>query len=192
MTPEAPALDANAHGEAVSRSQTSSKSKASFRLYFFTFLSVVACGLALANVAMAASPSGEDQYIEQAPNGAGDTSQHSTDAVDLNNDGVITNAEVRKAAEKQAKKRKSERPVADDEGSTGATGAATSGTTPTPPAAQSVATSAKIGPLSRKTAVMLGIMALLIGLGASVFGGAGDGFLGLGGKARAGTPPSTH
>ena len=73
MTASATTHDAQAHGEAMSRSQTPSKSKYSFRLIFFTGLSVLACMLALANVASAATPSGEDQYIEKAPSGGGNS-----------------------------------------------------------------------------------------------------------------------
>jgi hypothetical protein len=177
-------LDARAHDESLSHSQTPGKSKSSFRLYFFTFLSVLGCALALANVASAATPSGEDQYLEQPPSGGG-TSDPADTPVDANNDGVISEAEVKEAAQKNVKAKKAA--AKEDEGSTGATGAAT-GTTPTPPAAESVATAAKIGPLSQKTALMLAGFVLLVGGGAAVFGGAGGGLFGLGSGASGGTP----
>lgn len=176
----------------MSRSQAPGKSKSSFRLYFFTFLSVLGCALALANVAYAATPSGEDQYLEQAPSGGGNTGAGTgvgaddlVAPVDANNDGVISEAEVKEAAEKNKKKAA----ATEEDGSTGATGAAAS-TTPTPPAAESVATAAKIGPLSQKTALMLAGFVLLVGGGAAVFGGAGGGLFGLGSGASGGTPPA--
>ncbi|MBJ7354155.1 MAG: hypothetical protein JHC98_04960 [Thermoleophilaceae bacterium] len=176
----------------MSRSQASSKSRSSFRLYFFTFLSVIACALALANVASAATPSGEDQYLEQPPVGGGnsDTGEDSFQPVDSNNDGVISEAEVKAAAAKQKKKAKKKAKDAKEEGASGATGASgAAGTTPTPPAAESVATAAKIGPFSKNTALMLGALALLIGLGAFVFGSSGPGLFGIGGGSSSGTPP---
>jgi hypothetical protein len=193
MTAAETTLDAQARDESLSRSQTPGKSKSSFRLYFFTFLSVLGCALALANVASAATPSGEDQYLEQAPNGGGEGvgqgvglgADDVETPVDANNDGVITEAEVKEAAERNKKKAAAN----DDEGSSGATGAAT-GTTPTPPAAESVATAAKIGPLSQKTALMLAGLSLLVGGGAVVFGGAGGGLFGLGSGVGGGTPPA--
>jgi hypothetical protein len=191
MTAAERTLDAQAHGASLSRSQTPGKSKSSFRLYFFTFLSVLGCALALANVAYAATPSGEDQYLEQAPSGggnqgAGPGANDVVTPVDANNDGVITEAEVKEAAERNKKKKAAAK---QDEGSTGATGAVV-GTTPTPPAAESVATAAKIGPLSQKTALMLAGLALLVGGGAAVFGGAGGGLFGLGSGASGGIPPA--
>lgn len=190
MTAAVSTPDAQAHDEALSRSQASSKSRSSFRLYFFTFLSVIACGLALANVASAATQSGEDQYVEKAPNGGGDTDVPDTEeVVDTNGDGVISEAEVKQAAEKNKKKDAKNKPGDDsDDGSTDSTGAA-AGTTPTPPAASSVATAAKIGPFSKNTALMLAAVALLIGGGAVIFGGAGGGLFGLGSGAASGTPP---
>ncbi|MGH2958896.1 MAG: hypothetical protein ACRDKE_04780 [Solirubrobacterales bacterium] len=190
MTAAAPTLDAQAQDESLSHSQTPGKSTSSFRLYFFTFLSVLACALALANVASAATPAGEDQYIEQSPNGGGNSgSDEDVVPVDANNDGVISEAEVKQAAEKNEKKAKKAE-AKDDDGSTGATGAAAT-TTPTPPAAQSVATAAKIGPLSQKTALMLAGLVLLVGGGAVFFGGAGGGLFGLGSGASGGTPPAS-
>lgn len=190
MTAAETTLDAQAHDESLSRSQTPGKSKSSFRLYFFTFLSVLACALALANVASAATPSGEDQYLEQAPNGGGNQgvglgADDVVTPVDANNDGVISEAEVKEAAERNKKKAAAK----EDDGSTDATGAV-AGTTPTPPAAESVATAAKIGPLSQKTALMLAGLTLLVGGGAVVFGGAGGGLLGLGSGAGGGIPPA--
>lgn len=189
MTAAAPTLEAQTQDESLSHSQTPGKSKSSFRLYFFTFLSVLACALALANVASAATPAGEDQYLEQAPSGDGTGgSDDGATPVDTNNDGVISESEVKAAAEKNKKKAKKAQ-VKQDEGSTGATGAVVP-TTPTPPAAESVATAAKIGPLSQKTALMLAGLVLLVGGGAVIFGGAGGGLFGLGSGAGGGTPPA--
>lgn len=189
MTSAAASPDAQTHGESLSRSRASGKSRSSFRLYFFTFLSVVACSLALANVASAATPSGEDQYLEQVPNGGGNSGEDNTDVVDTNNDGVITEAEVKAAAEKQ--KKKAAKKAKDDEGATGVTGAAGGSTTPTPPAAQSVATAAKIGPFSKNTALILAALALAIALGAFVFGGSGAGLFGIGASSGAARPPQS-
>lgn len=162
MTAAAPSPDAQIHEEALSRSQASGKSRSSFRLYFFTFLSVVACALALANVASAATPSGEDQYLEQPPagGGTGDTDENSFLPVDSNNDGVISEAEVKEAAEKKKKANK-EKADKKDDGSTGSTGAAAATTTPTPPAASSVATAAKFGPFDRKVVFGLALLGIL-------------------------------
>jgi hypothetical protein len=167
--------DVQATGEVLSRPQAPGQSKPSFRLFFFTSLSVLACALALANVAAAATSAGQDQYIEQTPNGGGVVS---------NPNKTLTEAELKKAAEKNKKDIKSG-DNGDDKGASGAVGAA--GTTPTPPAAQSVVASAKIGPLSRNTALILGALVLLAGLGVVAFGGgAGAVFGGAGAGTAAG------
>ncbi|MGK2876964.1 MAG: hypothetical protein ACSLFF_00065 [Solirubrobacterales bacterium] len=140
------------------------KSKSNFRLFIFTALSVLACMAALANVAAAAAPSGEDQYIEKAPTGSGDSNdadENSFEPIDANGDGTITEAEVEEAA--REKKARAKKDKADKDGATGASGAAAgSSTTPTPPAVQSVATAAKFGPFSRTTAMILALFAALI------------------------------
>jgi hypothetical protein len=188
--------DAKISSEVSSRLSTSvGKSKYSFRLFFFTLLSILACAAALANVAAAATPSGEDQYVEKVPTGSGDTKEDtSVDVIDANGDGVITEAEVKDAAEKKKAKAKKDKAKSEDEGASGATGAvAGSTTTPTPPAAESVATAAKLGPFSRNTALLIGALALLAGLGAVAFGGAGSSFLGSGGGSDSSSPtPPAH
>jgi hypothetical protein len=184
--PAAQTRDAQATGEVFSRRQASGQSKPSFRLFFFTSLSVIGCALALANVATAATPAGEDQYVEQAPNGGGT----GPSAGNLTNnlagaDGILSESDVKKAAEKN--KKKAGKPESGDDGSTGASGAvAGAGTTPKPPAASSVAASAKIGPVSRNTALIIGALVLLAGLGTVAFGGgAGALFGGAGASANA-------
>jgi hypothetical protein len=180
--------DAEMPSEVSSRLSTSvGKSKYSFRLFFFTLLSVLACAGALANVAAASTPSGEDQYIEKTPNGGGNTGNgNGVDAVDANGDGTVTQDEVEDAAKKNKKKKKADEKAADDEGATGATSAAGAGTEP--PAStpvESVATSAKIGPFKRNTALALIAFALLIGGGAVVLNGRKPPL-----PDGAGTPPS--
>ncbi|MBI2690728.1 MAG: hypothetical protein HYX29_02095 [Solirubrobacterales bacterium] len=156
-------------------------------------LSVVGCLLALANVAFAATSSGEDQYLEQAPRGGGseqrdEESGAALPAVDANGDGTVSEEEVKKAARKNKKSVKRD---GSEEGPSGASGAvAGSGTTPTPPAAESVATSAKFGPVSRSTALIIAGLALVGGLGFAVFGGGAGSILGGDGSAAsAGSNP---
>lgn len=190
MTPATTTRDAQAPGVVLSHRQASGQSRTNFRLFFFTTLSVLACALALANVAMAAAPSGQDQYLEQAPNGGGNSNGNSGDTgtgtttgvADTNGDGKISEDEVKKAAKKN-KKKKAQEGATDSTGATGATGAA-AGTTPTPPAAESVATAAKLGPFSQTTGLMIIGLVLIGGLAFFVFGnGAGGITSGSGGSA---------
>lgn len=149
-----------------SRLTSPAKSKYSFRLLFFTALSVMACMLALANVASAATPSGEDQYLEQTPNAGGKKSGSNNQYVTTvgGKNGAVTEQDAKKQAEKNKKKKQEK-----DEGATGSTGASgAAGTGAKPPSTgapvQSVATSAKLGPFSRTTGLALAaLIAALLG-----------------------------
>lgn len=196
MTAAVATPDQQAQVQTLSHSQASDQSKPSFRLFFFTALSVIGCLLALANVASAATPSGQDQYIETAPSGSGSGggvqgTRPALPGVDANGDGTVSEEEVKKAAKK---KKKSAKKDGAEEGATGASGAVAGSTTPTPPAAESVATSAKFGPVSRSTALIIAGLALVGGLGFAVFGGGAGSIFGGGGAAGAagsnpGQPP---
>lgn len=203
--PEAPAPD-----ESMSRSQAPGQSKPSFRLFFFTALSVLGCVLALASVATAATSSGQDQYVEHTPYGGGDSGgsdnaggdgvEHNGQSptggggavdtgLDADQNGTLTEEEVKAEAERN-KKRNAKKDDS-DQGASGAVGAATgSASPPNPPAAQSVATSAKLGPLDRSTALILGGLILLGGLGVVAFGGGAGGT--LGGAGGSSTPTANN
>jgi hypothetical protein len=163
--------------EVSSHASTSkAKSRYSMRVLFFASLSVLGCMLALANVAYAATPAGEDQYLEQAPDGGGNSGGSNSGGDDFaesvgGEDGTVTEADVKEAAQKN--KKKAEKEASDDEGSTGSTGAAgSSGTTP-PSSVSSVATAAKLGPFSRNTALALIALIVVLGGGALVLRGRG-------------------
>lgn len=129
--------------------------------------------LALANVASAATGSGEDQYVEQVPQGGGNSGKGSDETTGTlgGQNGTVTEQDVSNAAKKNKKKKAKKKDKADDEGATGGTGAVGSGSG-TPPsttqAVDSTATAAKIGPFSRTTALLLGAMVLAIGGAAAV------------------------
>jgi hypothetical protein len=111
----------------------------------------------LANVAAASSTSGEDQYTENLPSGSGNNSNNNFVNNAGGNDGTLTEAEVKAAAEKNKKKNEKNKK---DDGSTGSTGsgagtAGTGGGNTTPPASQSVATAAKFDPFSAKMVLFL-------------------------------------
>jgi hypothetical protein len=128
--------------------------------------------LALANVASAATGSGEDQYVEQVPQGGGTNkgTDETTGTLGGQN-GTVTEQDVSDAAKKNRKTRKNKKKDKTDEGptgETGGTGAVGGGGSPPTQAVTSAATAAKIGPFSRNTALLLGAMVLAIGGAAAV------------------------
>lgn len=162
-TPAAATRDAQTVQAVTTRQTSAAQSKYSARVFIFAVLSTVLCMLALANIASAASPAAEDQYVEKTPSGTG-TTQGSDDfaTYDTNGDGVVSDAEVKQAAKKNKKKKNKK----DDDGATGSSGAAGGGSG-TPPSSSSPADTAaaatKIGPFSKTTAAILAVMALGLG-----------------------------
>lgn len=125
-----------------------------------TAVAIVVClaGLA-APGALAAPASGEDQYLEQVPMGGGPSADREEAREDFaksigGKDGVVTEADVRRAAAKNRARAKQQEPTSTN-------------TTNPPPAAQSVATAARYGPLS--LGAMCGLLAILLGFGGVAF-----------------------
>jgi hypothetical protein len=162
-----------ARREVSSRQSTSAgQSKDSVRLFIFTALSLLMCALALANVASAATTAGEDQYIEQTPNGGGNGSGSGNGTGNNNyvqsiggDNGTVTQGDVKGAAERNRKENNKNSGDDGSTGSTGTVGAGAGGPSSGAPSVQSVTEAAKLGPLNRSTAfLLLGLAAALGGV----------------------------
>lgn len=135
--------------------------KSKYRIGAVIIAVMIAGGLAAfaAPVALAAPASGEDQYLEQVPLGGGPSADREKAREDFaksigGKDGVVTEADVRRAADKNRAKAKRQDPTSNS-------------TTNPPPAAQSVATAARYGPLS--LGAICGLLAILLGFGCVAF-----------------------
>jgi hypothetical protein len=136
-------------------------------------IALIACAvmaiaiLTFSSVAQAAPAAGEDQYLEQAPDGGGNSGSGGSGGTENfsqsvgSNDGTVTEDDVKAKAKKNKKKNadssaKSTKPVVNE-------------TPTTPPAAtESVATAAKLGPFSRNTTLALLALIIAIAAGAIV------------------------
>lgn len=144
-------------------------SRASTKAMLRVALALIACAvvalsaLAFAPAADAAPAAGEDQYLEQVPNGGGTTGGNDpSNTQDFSQSvGSDTNAVTAEDVKAEAKKHKKKNSGSAD--SSAKTIVADQVTTP-PAATESVATAAKLGPFSRSTT--LALLALIIAAGA--------------------------
>lgn len=127
-------------------------------------IAALSCSLAFADGASANIPAGEDQYLEQVPNGGGERGDKSK--VDLvsslgGENGVVSARDVRRAAAKnqRADRRRSAKGADGDPGEAALPG----GSDPV----TGVLASATLGPFSRGTSFVL--LALAVALAASAF-----------------------
>lgn len=132
------------------------QSKERIRLSSFALLLTFAAALLLlvpVGSANAAPPAGQDQYLEPVPDAGGRSGPRARQDFSRSlggSDGKVTEADVRRQAEKNRSKRKKRRAGATE--ATGPTGEAA----PEPPApAESVKKAAKIGPFSRSGAIAI-------------------------------------
>lgn len=164
-TPAAGANETQARQAVTTRSTSAAQSKSNTRLLIFTILSTALCLLALANVASADPSSAEDQYVEKAPTGGGDTKGDEVSyTVPLGStDGTVSEEDVEQAA----KKKKEKKDDSDEGPSGGGAAAGGTGSGPPPAAAAPVAAASK-SPLSTPATLALGAMVLALG-GAGAF-----------------------
>lgn len=134
----------------------SGKSKYRHGAVFVALLFAWVAVAAFATHANAAPASGEDQYLEQVPLGGGPSADREKAREDFaatvgGKDGVVTEADVRKAAAKNRKNQKNS-----DE--------ATTATDPPPAAAESVVTAVSYGPLAGGAVLVLVTILTVFGL----------------------------